>query len=106
MGLRNNFIQTDRHCVAHGGFTPDAATAAALTSFDITLTLSTGATVGSVSFDWGDGTAATAGTLDSGTTYTADHTYASAGSYVVKITTTLSNNGEVWTDNFNVTVSA
>lgn len=106
MGLRNSFIQTDRHCVAHGGFTPDAAVAAAATDFDITLTLSTGATVGSVTFDWGDGTSATVATLDAGTTYTASHTYASAGSYVVKVTTVLSNAGETWTDNFNVTVSA
>ena len=105
MAVANNFISSDRFCIAHSNFNPTAAVAAAATDFDVDVVPTTGGTISTVTFDPGDGQAVIPMALDAGDTWTASATYATAGTYIGKVTTVLSNNGETQTDYFTVVVT-
>ena len=106
MGQVNNFITTDASCVHIENFAPMGAGAGNSTTFSVDATLSagtTGAAISTVVANWGDGSS---DTMTPGTppAFSFAHTYASAGSYQVKVVVTL-DNGETFHERFSVTVS-
>lgn len=103
MAIKNNWIEVDAACITVADFTPTTAVATTATTFNFTVTPSAG-TVSSVNISWGDGTttAATAGTAPA---YSGDHTYTTAGTYLVKVITTLSG-GETSEEWYQVIVTA
>jgi hypothetical protein len=96
MAIRNHFSEGDIGCIVVDNFSPTSADATVLVpfSFDVNIV---GGTASSVEVSWGDGSSdpAVAGVSPS---YSVSHTYATAGSYLMKVVTVLTTGetDETW----------
>ena len=98
MGFKTYWADTTVHCATLGDLTISGTVSASPTNLSFPLTSSDGAAT--IAVDFGDGVAtnvaAAGGTYDGVTPWTASATYASAGTYTIKITVTMaSGNTEV-----------
>lgn len=101
MPVRDQFITTDQACIVATNFAPLSAVNSVSGSHSVDVEVSagtTGAVISQVEIFWGDGNS-TVATLGVAPSYSASHTYASAGSYLVKVVTTL-DNGQTQEDRF------
>jgi hypothetical protein len=102
MAIRNHFSESDINCITTNNVAPTSADSGSSVDFSADIVVTTGATISGVTFDWGDGNT-DAGVADVGyptpPEYTASHTYASAGSYLLKIITVLTTGetDDTWT---------
>lgn len=93
MGFLTYWSDSTVHCATLGDLTITGTVSASQTDLSFPLTSSDGAAT--VAVDFGDGTntnvAATGGTYDGVTPWTASATYAAAGTYTIKITVTMAS---------------
>lgn len=92
--IQNNFTETSLPDATIGDPTPTVAVAAASEDFTSVVVANCG-TIAAVTYEWGDLTGNTAATPGAGDTYVASHTYATAGTYALKVIVTYSGSTHV-----------
>lgn len=86
MAIRNSFSTVDINCITVENLSPLTAASTVLQAFSVDVT--TTGTVDTVTFNWGDG-ASDPGVAGVPPAYDASHTYATAGTFLVRIVVTL-----------------
>ena len=102
MAIVNNWSESDIPCIVVSAFTPLTAISTIASAFTFDVNVS-GGTVNTVTVFWGDGSNDPAA-VTVAPEYTASHTYAAAGQYLVKVVTLLTT-GETDEEWYIVTVS-